>query len=143
MAVELDVRHASVLAAGEGETVSDRAERTVRILCEHELMDLTWTRYEAGERGPDPHVHYEHADAWYVLDGELMFGLGVEGHEEVRAPAGALVLVPARVIHTFWNEGPATARFLNIHAPSMGFAESLRTSGFSWDSFDPPPDGAR
>jgi quercetin dioxygenase-like cupin family protein len=136
-----------VLGPGEGETISDRAERNVRILLDHELADVTWTRYEPGERGPDPHIHKQHADAWYVLEGELTFGLGPGGEELRRAPAGSLVLVPAGVIHTFRNDGEATARFLNVHAPSMGFAESLRASRdgreFRWDSFDPPEDGGR
>jgi mannose-6-phosphate isomerase-like protein (cupin superfamily) len=132
---------------GEGETISDRAERNVRILLDHELADVTWTRYEPGERGPDPHIHRQHADAWYVLEGELTFGLGPGGEELRQAPAGSFVLVPAGVIHTFRNDGDATARFLNVHAPSMGFAESLRASRdgheFKWDSFDPPEDGGR
>lgn len=134
-----------MLGPGEGETISDRAERNVIVKCGHELVDVTWTRYEAGEVGPDPHVHEQHADAWYVLEGELTFGLGPGGEELRRAAAGAFVLVPAGVIHTFRNEGPGTARFLNIHAPSMGFAESLRRAGtgFRWDSFDPPVDGGR
>lgn len=136
---------AVLLAPGEGETISDRAERNVRILCDHELVDVTWTRYEPGERGPDPHIHEQHADAWYVLEGELTFGVGPAGEELRQAPAGTLVLVPAGVIHTFRNDGPVTARFLNMHAPSMGFAESLRRTGtgFQWDSFDPPEDGGR
>jgi quercetin dioxygenase-like cupin family protein len=132
---------------GEGETISDRAERSVRILLDHELADVTWTRYEPGERGPDPHIHKQHADAWYVLEGELTFGVGPGGETLHRAPAGTHVLVPADVIHTFRNEGPATALFLNVHAPSMGFAESLRASrdgrDFEWDAFDPPADGGR
>ena len=132
---------------GEGETISDRAERNVRILLDHELADVTWTRYQPGERGPDPHIHEQHADAWYVLEGELVFGVGPGGETLHRAPAGTHVLVPAGVIHTFRNDGDATARFLNVHAPSMGFAESLRASRdgreFHWDSFDPPDDGAR
>jgi quercetin dioxygenase-like cupin family protein len=136
-----------VLGPGEGETISDRAERNVRILLDHELADVTWTRYEAGERGPDPHIHEQHADAWYVLEGELTFGVGPGGETMHRAPAGTHVLVPAGVIHTFRNDGDATARFLNVHAPSMGFAESLRASRdgreFHWDSFDPPADGGR
>jgi len=145
MAVQLDVGHPTLLAPGEGETISDRAERNVVIKCDHELADVTWTRYEPGERGPDPHIHRQHADAWYVLEGELEFGLGPGGEKLVRAPSGTLVLVPAGVIHTFRNDGSATTRFLNIHAPSMGFAESLRRSGsgFRWDAFDPPADGGR
>jgi mannose-6-phosphate isomerase-like protein (cupin superfamily) len=135
------------LGSGEGETISDRAERNVVVKCDHELVDVTWTRYEAGERGPDPHVHERHADAWYVLEGELTFGVGPGGETLHQAPAGTLVLVPAGVIHTFRNDGTGTARFLNVHAPSMGFAESLRASrdgrDFRWDSFDPPADGGR
>src|SRR5437588_9405410 len=115
-----------LLGPGEGETISDREERNVVVKLDHELADVTWTRYEPGERGPDPHIHEQHADAWYVLEGEVLFGLGPGGESEVRAPAGTLVLVPAYVIHTFRNDGSATARFLNIHAPSVGFAESLR-----------------
>ena len=136
---------AVLLAPGAGETISDRAERNVRILCDHELVDVTWTRYEPGERGPDPHIHKQHADAWYVLEGELTFAVGPGGEELHQAPAGTHVLVPAGVIHTFRNDGPVTARFLNMHAPSMGFAESLRRTGtgFRWDAFDPPEDGGR
>src|SRR5436305_4857342 len=136
---------AVVCRRGEGETISDRAERNVRILLDHELADVTWTRYEPGEKGPDPHIHEQHADAWYVLEGELTFGVGPGGETLHRAPAGTHVLVPAGVIHTFRNDGSETARFLNIHAPSMDFAESLRRAGtdFQWDSFDPPDDGGR
>jgi mannose-6-phosphate isomerase-like protein (cupin superfamily) len=145
--MQLDVGQAVLLRPGEGETISDRAERNIRILLGHELVDVTWTRYEPGERGPDPHVHEQHADAWYVLDGELTFGVGSDGETLHGAPAGTHVLVPAGVIHTFRNDGAETARFLNIHAPSMGFAESLRAGRdgreFHWDSFDPPADGGR
>src|SRR5437667_4354699 len=129
MGMELDVAQPLLLAPGEGETTTDRPERTLRILCELEQLIVTWFRYEPGEEGPGPHVHRQHADAFYVLEGELMFRLGPEG-ERVQAPAGTLVLVPENVIHSFENEneneGDADARFLNVHAPSMGFAESLR-----------------
>jgi mannose-6-phosphate isomerase-like protein (cupin superfamily) len=115
----------------------------------YELLDLTETRYSPGEEGPGPHVHRQHADAFYVLEGELVFRLGVDG-ERVQAPMGTLVLVPENVIHSFANEGDADARFLNVHAPSMGFAESLRVrrDGRAYDpgrfdSFDRPDDGGR
>jgi quercetin dioxygenase-like cupin family protein len=130
-----------VLGPGEGEAVTDRAERTIRILCAHELLDLTWTRYEPGERGPDPHVHHRHVDAFYVLEGELVFGLGPDV-EEVRAPAGTFVAAPPNLVHTFGNESAGRAYFLNLHAPSTGFADSLRGRG-SFDSHDPPADGGR
>jgi quercetin dioxygenase-like cupin family protein len=129
------------LGPGEGETVTDRPGRTIRILCAHELLDLTWTRYEPGERGPDPHVHHRHVDAFYVLEGELVFGLGPDV-EQVRAPAGTFVAAPPNLVHTFGNEGDVRACFLNFHAPSTGFADNLRGRG-GFDSHDPPADGGR
>src|SRR6478735_9253729 len=121
--------------------MSDRRERTVRALFEHPLIDVTWSRYEPGERGPDPHVHHLHVDAFYVVEGELMFGLGAE-LREVSAPAGTFVLVPPDVIHTFGNSSGATARWLNFHAPSTGFIANLRGGG-GFDSHDAPADGGR
>jgi len=126
---------------GEGETVTDRAERTIRILCAHELLDLTWARYEPGERGPDPHVHHRHVDAFYILEGELVFGLGPDV-EPVRAPAGTFVAAPTYLVHTFGNESVARSCFLNLHAPSTGFADNLRGRG-GFDSHDPPGNGGR
>src|SRR5256714_15555512 len=75
MGVKLDV-HPVVLRPGEGETVVDRAERTLRILVELEQLIVTWFRYEPGEEGPEPHIHRHHTDAFYVLEGELEFLLG-------------------------------------------------------------------
>jgi quercetin dioxygenase-like cupin family protein len=142
------VADAVLLDPGEGETITDRSERSVVIKAEHELLDMTETRYVPGEAGPAPHIHRGHADAFYVLEGELVFTLGPES-EQRRAPAGSLALVPAGVIHSFKNEGQAEARFLNLHAPSKGFAESLRArrrDGYDparFDAFDPPSDGGR
>ena len=44
---------ATVLAfAEEGEAVTDRPERTIRILADLPELCLTWTRYVPGEEGP-------------------------------------------------------------------------------------------
>jgi len=137
----LAVPDAIIRRFGEGETVTDRPERTIRILCDHELLALTWTRYEPGERGPDPRVHHRHVDAFYVLEGELVFGLGPDV-EQVRAPAGTFVAAPPNLVHTFANESHGPTFFLNLHAPSTGFADNLRGRG-SFDSHDPPEDGGR
>lgn len=142
MAVKLDVAQPRLLGPGEGETITKRAEREVRIVCDHELVDVTWSRYSPGERGPDAHIHKHHADAFYVLDGELVFELGPEP-EKMTASAGTLVLVPQGVTHSFGNESDGDARFLNIHAPSKGFADSLRGNREGFDSHDPPEDGGR
>ena len=122
--------------------MTDRAERTIRILFAHELLDASWARYESGERGPGPHVHHLHTDAFYVLEGELAFVVGRE-LEPVQAPAGTLVAVPPGVVHGFANESPGRSCFLNFHAPSGGFAAFLRGGAGGFDISEPPADGGR
>jgi mannose-6-phosphate isomerase-like protein (cupin superfamily) len=144
-----DVEPALILP-GEGEVITERDERSIRIKGAHHLVDVTETRYGPGEAGPDLHVHREHADAFFVLEGELEFRLGDHGRRVVRGEPGTLVLVPAGVVHSFRNASGAAARFLNIHAPSKRFADSLRIrrdrqpyDPAEYDSFDAPADGGR
>jgi quercetin dioxygenase-like cupin family protein len=129
---------------GEGETITESARRQVRILAERPEITITWSRYAPGERGPDLHVHREHADAFYVLAGELTFALG-PGAERIRVPAGGFAAVPPDVVHTFANDGGADACWLNLHAPDKGFAAYMRAlrdgADAAWDSHDPPADG--
>jgi mannose-6-phosphate isomerase-like protein (cupin superfamily) len=144
---------AILVGAGEGDVVADRAERTVRILAEHGRLCTTESRYAVGERGPGPHIHRRHSDCFYVLEGRLSFELA--GGEPFALEACGLVAIPPEVVHTFCNEGPDEARFLNLHAPSCGFAEYLRRLHAAadeaeeravaerFDTFPPPPDGGR
>lgn len=133
-----------LIRPGEGETISDRESRNVVVLTEREDITITWSRYCAGEEGPGPHIHREHADSFYVLEGELTFDVGRE-LQAVRAPAGTFVCVPPRVVHAFGNRGEAEARWLNLHTPDGGFAEYMRGARdgreVSFDSFDAPADG--
>jgi quercetin dioxygenase-like cupin family protein len=126
------------------ETITDQERRKVVILAERPEITVTWSRYAPGERGPDLHVHREHTDAFYVLEGELAFVVGREP-ERVRVGAGGFVAVPANVVHAFANDGTADAVWLNMHAPEKGFADYLRAlrdgAHAAFDSFDPPADG--
>jgi quercetin dioxygenase-like cupin family protein len=141
--VELDVPHALLLRPGEGETVTDRPERTLRILAELEQLIVTWFRYEPGEEGPDPHIHRHHTDAFYVLEGELEFGLGPDV-TSIRGVPGTYVAAPPEVVHTFKNSSDSTVIFLNVHAPSSGFGDVIRGRGRDdFDQLDPPADGGR
>ena len=142
MAVELGVTQPVLLAPGEGEAVTDQAQRTVRLLFTHELLDVTWSRFEAGERGAESHVHHQHTDAFYVLEGELAFRIGAD-LQRTAAPAGTFVAVPPGVVHGFDNDSPKRACFLNFHAPSGGFADYMRGVTPGFDSFDPPEDDGR
>jgi quercetin dioxygenase-like cupin family protein len=133
-----------VVPPGSGETITERERRDVMLLTERDQISITWSRYGPGEVGPDPHVHREHTDAWYVLDGELTFTLGPDAVRR-RAGAGAFVAVPPNLIHSFANEGDGEARFLNFHTPDGGFAAYMRGQrdgvDIGFDSFDPPADG--
>jgi quercetin dioxygenase-like cupin family protein len=144
------LEEARLIAPGGGETVVDDPGRTLRILVDREELTLTWFRYAPGEEGPDPHVHRQHTDAFYVLEGELEFGLGPGAATAVVARAGAFVAAPHEVVHTFRNAGAVTAVFLNVHAPSMGFGEMLRgrrdgrdEEAARFDQFEPPAGGGR
>ena len=147
--MELDAARAVVLRHGEGETIFDLPERTIRILADRVGLALTWFRYEAGQEGPEPHVHRRHTDAFYILEGELEFGLGPDVNRTT-GTAGTFVAAPPNVVHTFRNGSDATVVFLNIHAPSMGFARMLRAArdgrhedAEEFDQFEPPADGGR
>jgi mannose-6-phosphate isomerase-like protein (cupin superfamily) len=143
---------AIVCLPGKGDQVTDEEKRYVEIKAGLDELALTESRYGEGESGPSAHVHREHSDSFWVLDGELTFELG--GGTIAKGSAGTFVLVPPMVVHTFRNEGPGDARFLNLHAPSMGFHDYLRAKRDAgddekeeieerFDTFDPPPDGGR
>ena len=141
-----------LLPPGEGEEVSGGEDRYVHIKAARDELALTESRYRPGESGPGPHIHRAHADGFWVLGGQLTFEVG--GDLE-RLGAGGFVLIPPNVVHTFRNEGPGPAAFLNVHAPSMGFAQHLRAihgagsdeerqaASARFDTFDPPADGGR
>jgi mannose-6-phosphate isomerase-like protein (cupin superfamily) len=126
-----------LLSPGAGEAIGER----IRIKAGRPEIVVTESRYEPGRRGPDLHVHHHHVDSFWVLEGRLAFALGPDG-DEVEAAVGSFALVPPDVVHTFRNPGPETARFLNFHAPGMGFDEYLRNQ-VPYDQHDPPADGGR
>ncbi len=129
-----------------GETITATPAREVVLLADGADCSITWSRYAAGERGQGLHVHHEHTDAFYVLQGEVTFAVGPSG-EPVRVGPGGYVAVPPDVAHGFANESAAEACWLNFHAPDKGFAQYLRDArdgnDAAFDSFDPPPGGGR
>src|SRR5688572_22611990 len=141
MGVELDVRHGVVLRPGEGESLSDEAEYRIKLA--RPELSLLESAYPRGE-SVAPHVHERHADAFYVLEGELEFHLA---DSAVGLPAGSFVLAPPGVVHWFSVVSADGARWLNLHASDGGFAESRRARHEGrerrepLDAFPPPPDG--
>ena len=133
-----------VVPPGGGEVVGDSPDRRVEILTDRDGLHATWSRFAAGRAGADLHVHHHHTDLFYVLAGELTVMLG-DG--EVVVPAGSLACVPPLVVHGFKNASDGEVRYLNLHAPGVGFAEFMRGlrdgRTVTYDQHDPPPDGGR
>jgi quercetin dioxygenase-like cupin family protein len=131
---------------GEGEVLSDSPSASSRIKVARDEVLLIEAASAAGERGAAPHVHREHADAFYVLEGELVFH--VAGGKR-RLPAGSFVLAPPGLVHGF-EIGPTGARYLNLHLPGARYAALTRArrdgvefDAAGGDSFPPPADGGR
>ena len=120
--------------------VRDSAGRTIRIKAGIPEIFLAEFRWAPGEPGPSEHIHEEHCDLFYGLEGRV--SLFVADGWRLLEP-GDFVLVPPGVVHTFRNDGPGEARFLNLHVPDGGFADNLRGRREQWDTFDPPEDGGR
>ena len=129
----------------DAEVLGRSEEREVLVLTEQPALSVTWSRFAAGRRGAEPHVHHEHIDCFYVLAGELTVTVG-PGFDRVTLGAGGFVAAPPNVIHGFDNDGAAEVRYLNLHSPDSGFIDYMRalrdkTGATDWDSFDPPADG--
>jgi mannose-6-phosphate isomerase-like protein (cupin superfamily) len=111
--------HVSVVGAGAGRTVN--------------LGPLTMTVKEDGSRtrgtlavlefqaegafpGPPAHIHREHEEGFYVLEGALEFTIGAE---KIAAPMGTWVMVPIGVPHSFANVQGGRVRFLATMSPDL------------------------
>ena len=136
----------TLIAPGGGEVVGDSPDRRVEILSDDDALHATWSRFGPRRDGADLHVHRRHTDIFYVLAGELTVRLGPAG-EEIVVPAGTLARVPPLVVHGFRNGSDAELRYLNLHAPGLGFADYLRAlrdgRTLAYDQEPPPPDGGR
>ena len=69
--------------------------------------------------GAPAHVHHQHEETFYVLNGEFLFHVGLQS---VRATAGAFMFAPRDVPHSFENIGAAPGRILGIMTPA-GFEQ--------------------
>jgi quercetin dioxygenase-like cupin family protein len=127
-----------------GEPILHHETRQISMLVAREDVTITHARYAAGQPVAGPHVHHEHTDAFYVLEGELTFQLGREA-KTVTVPAGGFVAAPPGLAHSFRNNSDRPARWLTIHAPDGGFAAFMRGTRdhqkVEWDIASVPADG--
>ena len=86
---------ALVIAPGEGERlgIAGRLKlSTAQAGGAFEVIELD------GAKGPLPHIHHDHEECFYVIEGLFTFLLGTE---EMEAPAGSVVFVPRGTHHAF------------------------------------------
>lgn len=107
------------------ERIVQSAERNVEILVARDEITVARAEYAAGLQVAETHLHHDHVDAFYVLEGALVFRIGYDA-VEVTIPAGGSVAVAPHVPHAFRVDGGAPARWLTIHAPDGGFAAFMR-----------------
>ena len=84
---------------------------------------------------PPPHIHHREDEAWYVLEGELIYRVG---DRELPASAGSFVFAPRGVPHSFTVRSPGPARLLVVVSPAgfEGFSEEM---GRPAETLSPPP----
>ena len=78
----------------------------ISVLVASEKLSLTRARRPGGERVAGPHVH-QHAEAFYVLEGELTFEVGAE-RETITIGAGGFVATGSEPSGTS-HRSPSTA----------------------------------
>jgi Cupin domain len=88
---------------------------------------------EGASQGEQPeyqaplHVHHDDDEAWYVLSGRLMVRIG---DDDFDVPAGAAVVGPHGVPHTFWNPDPAPARYVIVmSSQTSAMLDALHSGG--------------
>ena len=109
----MESKQAVVVRPGQGHRVGNveflaRSGDTPR-------FNLALIEIQPHREGPPSHAHASEDDAFYILEGELTFGVA---GEHVVAGAGTFVLVPPGLEHTFANHGDDVVRMINIHAPA-------------------------
>jgi len=133
-----------IAGAGGGELLADSPARQGSFVLAREDLTIAHARYAAGEQVASRHIHHQHTDAFYVLEGELIFETGPEA-ETITVSAGGFVAAPPGLAHSFRVAESGPARWLTIHAPDGGFAAFMRGLregiGVEWDIAPVPADG--
>src|SRR5262245_35401014 len=136
----------TIVSVTGGEPILRSRAREISILLAGEDLTITHARYAAGQHVAGPHLHHQHTDAFYVLEGELTFEIGREA-ETITVSAGGFLAAPPGLAHAFQVAGDRPARWLTIHAPDGGFAAFMRglRDGVEveWDIAAIPADGGQ
>lgn len=129
-------------SAAGGEQIGDSPARQGRFVTAREALTITHARYAAGEHVAGRHVHHRHTDAFYILEGEVIFEIGPDA-EAITVSAGGFVAAPPGLAHSFRVADGGPARWLTIHAPDGGFAASCAASATASESSGTSPRSPR
>jgi quercetin dioxygenase-like cupin family protein len=126
-----------------GEAILQHEEREITLLVARDQLTITRAKYDAGQHVAGPHIHHDHTDAFYVLEGELVFEIGHE-RDTISAFPGDFVAVPPGVAHSFRVGNRSPACWLTLHTPDGGFAAFMRGTrdniNIDWDIAPVPTD---
>jgi quercetin dioxygenase-like cupin family protein len=114
-----------IVVADGGEQLIQSPTRQASILIASEELTIARARYDTGEHVAGPHIHHQHTDAFYVLEGELVFEIGPNA-ETITLAAGGFLAAPPGLAHALRVAEHRPARWLTIHAPDGGFAAFMR-----------------
>jgi mannose-6-phosphate isomerase-like protein (cupin superfamily) len=109
-----------VLAAADGRQILGPTGQPMLVKADKTITAGAYALIEyshaAGAPGPPAHIHREHEEAFYVIDGELTLLLG---DETVSVEVGGFAIVPRGVKHSPSNTGAVPVRFFFITSPPM------------------------
>lgn len=114
-----------IASVGDREQIVDGPARQGSFVIARDDLTITHARYAAGEHVAGRHIHRRHTDAFYVLEGNLIFEIGPEA-ETITVSAGGFVAAPPGLAHSFRVADSGPASWLTIHAPDGGFAAFMR-----------------
>jgi quercetin dioxygenase-like cupin family protein len=119
---------------GTGEVIFGSPKLDVVLLADIEQLAAVEVRSAPGWGNTSPHVHARHAEALYVVEGELTLQLEDRSHS---IGPETWAFVPHGITHTFEVSGDREARFLVLHTPASGFGDYIRGDAAAFDLLSP------
>ena len=92
-------------------------------------MNLAVAEFRGNTFRIPPHIHPEHDETIYVLDGQVGVKLG---ERTLTATAGSSFTIPVNVPHAICNESGERVRFLNIIVAASSSPRATSTTSARW-----------
>lgn len=119
---------------GAGEVIFGSPKLDVTLLADIEQLAAVEVRATPGWGKAPPHVHGRHAEAVYVIDGEVTLQLEDRVHA---IGSDTWAFVPHGIAHAFEVTGDGPARFLVLHTPGSGYGDYVRGTATAFDQLSP------